>query len=430
MKIWDLIFYIIIQQNYISSTYSINYNHRGIVIAISPEDIVNLPYISSNKKWASAWASRSWFFYVGLKYSLSETIPVTFCGLNETRLLKSLSRNHSHLVIMIPEEQLVTWWCRRHTKTGLMSYQHISYHTMQGSDIASSSVSESRQINLNRPYVCSQPTLSPDVRKYVYTKFDAILPGVFSHVDPIRTALNSTAVHVDVVSVPVWDLLWQPNLKGSKRLRVFVDWALGDPIDDNLNVVLNGLQLYRSSLTAPMPLEIITSQNDVVGSLNYNPIFKPDIVIGRQPPAHFLTLLSSCHVFVSGARGNSFENRIIEAAVGGAVLLQGPGLPDRSQYVVGSLTINAATAEDVRNQLETRFRNETGWKEAALLIHDEAWRLHDPLAVANKFLSATNVTLRALPSLRPPKSSRGKGSGSKKRHRRGKARLRAKGQST
>lgn len=394
---------------------SLSTSHRGIVIALSPTDMISLPYINANKKGASVWASRSWFLYYGLKSSVFRDKPITFCGLNETKLLKNLSRTHSHLIVISQEDNLVSWWCKRPTKSGLRSFQHISYYTMKGAAILVPYVlngNKNQRHHLNRSFVCSH-ALTNFGLGYVYSQFDAILSGVHSHVAEIKSILIGTTVHY--MPVPVWDLLWQPNLKGSQKLRTFLDWKVGDRPEKGLKVVLDGLQQYRLSHTSSMPLEVISVQTDAISSSMSAQNFKLDIVIGMQPPSHFLNILSSCHVFVSGFRGLSFENRIIEAAVSGAVLLQGPGDNGRTEYISGNSTITADTPNSVRRKLESWFSNEGIWRARALDIHNEAWQRHDPKAVANAFLTATNVTLRALPELKAHRAAKKSSSGRNKR---------------
>jgi hypothetical protein len=296
--------------------------------------------------------------------------------------------------------------CNSTVFTALRKFNHVSVHTIESSVKLAELDAALGSIGIDE-FCAKKDSFSTDQS---FTKalrqVDVVMNGLSEQTASFQRKLSSgqrRILPVRFVPVPIPLSHWLPKTKPRDTLRVFLDWDsrnIGQL--DSAETILRGIHEFRAAISnrsssldnksqfrsgvdlivsrdLPLSLQNITAWRNMTGSSR--------LYLGSP---EFLGLLASCHVY-STAIKSSYENPVVEAQMGGAVILSTPNIVKPELYRAIHAIILPSPAE-ISSRLSSFFLSRS--RSVALraeAIHEWVVSRHSPRSFACAFIKAVSL---------------------------------------
>jgi hypothetical protein len=305
----------------------------GVVIALNKFTVEDMKDGSKN-----ALASRAASFYQGF---VDVGIPCVIQSFSDAERMKTLSQTYSHVIVIEWPKNFMYQICNQKMGEALFSFNVTAMQTIE----AAYKIKTSHTIwNQAKPWTDEICTKEIYKNYSVYKRFsmamlwyDIVLVGLRHEVVPFRKAVTAMYEHhriyrnvlrltsVQYCPVPVETAFWQPSSKPLDHLRVFFDWDNRSNIAvfRAAKVILEAIELIRSRADLPYRngVQVISTIPLPEELKNCTLVDVPDSAVnGKVNHSIFIDIISSCHIYATAIK-SSYENPVVEAQMGGAMLV-------------------------------------------------------------------------------------------------------------
>lgn len=401
----------------------------GVVIAVSIETSWRI-----TQGMPSAMATRAMNFERGLREVNVSTALIEYADFDA---MYSLAKTHSHIVLLDFYDKYIHAICDSGVYKAIKVFKHVSLHTIEAGFKVSSLNKTLSGMTLDQ--FCGRLESFSAAERFskVLMQMDAVLNGLSEQTLFFRKKLNlgqRVKKGVYFVPVPIPLEAWAPSTKPKRKLRIFLDWDNRKSIGkiDAASKILKGIQEFRITMNASYHNALIANPLDdrthlytekySVGKKEYVLTSNTrmewpfprgvDVIVSRDLPLEisnittwrnmtgdqrrylpsdkFLSLLASCHIYATAIR-SSYENPVVEAQMGGAVILSAPNIvkPELYRTIYSIVSDNPS---EIAARLTSFFIVRPRIRDIRTkVIHEWILQRHAPRTFACAFIRAVSA---------------------------------------